>query len=281
MSVRISVESLSGCAWNGCPSQRGIRNSSNVSAGVGWMTLFPSTIAVVAGSLPFGVNPPLLRCCRYRFRSYSGSLLADAPKVSKRSVPLPSGPTSSGSLAPSSFQGHAAKGHPWPIAALAASMPLNPLHNDSTRPPDGAFGVVCEIGDPAPNRARALRLGRNALALSSAFAFLLCLPQHVQTPRSPNPVRRPSGGAVERGVWHGCQTRSDGPGMALRDDPRNSAGARGVERSETRMPGALSLWLLSARVKRNGAKRSNSRRLARRASEASQVTRRKGEKVHE
>jgi hypothetical protein len=33
--------------------------------------------------------------------------------------------------------------------------------------------------------------------------------------------------------------------MAHRDDPRNSAGARGVERSETRMPGALSLWLLS------------------------------------
>ena len=27
MSVRISVESLSGCAWNGCPSQRGIRNT--------------------------------------------------------------------------------------------------------------------------------------------------------------------------------------------------------------------------------------------------------------
>lgn len=26
MSVRISVESLSGCAWNGCPSQRGIRS---------------------------------------------------------------------------------------------------------------------------------------------------------------------------------------------------------------------------------------------------------------
>ncbi len=27
MSVRISVESLSGCAWNGCPSQRGIRSA--------------------------------------------------------------------------------------------------------------------------------------------------------------------------------------------------------------------------------------------------------------
>jgi len=33
--------------------------------------------------------------------------------------------------------------------------------------------------------------------------------------------------------------------MAHRDDPRNSAGAREVERSETRMPGVLSLWLLS------------------------------------
>ena len=50
---------------------------------------------------------------------------------------------------------------------------------------------------------------------------------------------------MERGVWHGCQTRSDGPGMALRDDPRNSAGTREVSRSETRMPGVLSLWLLS------------------------------------
>ncbi len=61
----------------------------------------------------------------------------------------------------------------------------------------------------------------------------------------PDPVRRPSGGAVERGVWHGCQTRNDGPGMAHRDDPRSSAGAREVSRSETQMPGALSLWLLS------------------------------------
>ena len=75
--------------------------------------------------------------------------------------------------------------------------------------------------------------------------FCFCRPQIVQTTRSPNPVRRPSGGAVERSVWHGCQTRTDGPGMALRDDPRNSAGAREVWRSQTRMPGVLSLWLLS------------------------------------
>jgi len=50
-----------------------------------------------------------------------------------------------GSLAPSPLQGHAAKGHPWPVAALATSMSLNPLRGDSTRPPEGDLGVVCEI----------------------------------------------------------------------------------------------------------------------------------------
>jgi hypothetical protein len=43
----------------------------------------------------------------------------------------------------------------------------------------------------------------------------------------------------------GCQTRHVGPRMARLADPRSSAGAREVERSETRMSGALSLWLLS------------------------------------
>ena len=32
-----------------------------------------------------------------------------------------------GSLAPSPLQGHATKGRPWPIVALATSMSLNPL----------------------------------------------------------------------------------------------------------------------------------------------------------
>ncbi len=80
-----------------------------------------------------------------------------------------------------------------------------------------------------------------------AACSLLCLLSSTNRPDDavPDPVRRPSGGAVERGVWHGCQTSHDGPGMALRDDPRSSTGAREVSRSETRMPGALSLWLLS------------------------------------
>ncbi|SUD39235.1 Uncharacterised protein [Ectopseudomonas mendocina] len=53
---------------------------------IGWMTLFSSTIAVAAPR-SVCVNSPLRCCCRYRFRSYSGSLLANAPKVSKRSCP--------------------------------------------------------------------------------------------------------------------------------------------------------------------------------------------------
>ena len=100
------------------------------------------------------------------------------------------------------------------------------------------------------------------LLLLLCFCLSLCRPQIAQTTRSPNPVRRPSGGAVERGVWHGCQTRNDGPGMAHRDDPRSSAGAREVERSETRMPGALSLWLLSLCARKE------------------KVTRREGEKLN-
>ena len=54
---------------------------------------FSSAIAMVAGSLSFGVNPPLLRCCRYRFRPYGGLLLADArmagPAKSKQKVFAP------------------------------------------------------------------------------------------------------------------------------------------------------------------------------------------------
>ena len=44
----------------------------------------------------------------------------------------------SGSLLPVPLRGPAATGHPWPIAALPASMPVDPLHRTSSRPPDGA-----------------------------------------------------------------------------------------------------------------------------------------------
>jgi hypothetical protein len=44
-----------------------------------------------------------------------------------------------GSLTPSPLQRPAAKGHPWPIAALATSMSLDLFHDDSVRPPGRAL----------------------------------------------------------------------------------------------------------------------------------------------
>ena len=73
------------------------------------------------------------------------TFFACAKKVSKETHPYIRPRLRRGSLAPSPFQGHATKGRPWPIVALAASMPLNPFHGDSTRPPEGDLGVICAI----------------------------------------------------------------------------------------------------------------------------------------
>ena len=86
-------------------------------------------------------------------------------------------------------------------------------------------------------------------------------------------------------TWKGNGGRDAGKGVKglgcpLYAGPWNGDGAREVWRRsrQTRMPGVLSLWFFfTAQAKRNDAERSNSRRLARRASEASQVTRREGE----
>ena len=69
------------------------------------------------------------------FRSYSGSLLANAPKVTKRSLPHHSVPRL-GSACPQSDPSPrvAAMGHPWPSAAKPASLPVYPLHNTCVRP---------------------------------------------------------------------------------------------------------------------------------------------------
>ena len=69
------------------------------------------------------------------FRSYSGSLLANAPKVTKRSLPHHSVPRL-GSACPHSgtVPRAAATGHPWPGAAKSASLPIYPLHRACLRP---------------------------------------------------------------------------------------------------------------------------------------------------
>ncbi|SDU04421.1 hypothetical protein SAMN05216237_1687 [Pseudomonas yamanorum] len=79
-----------------------------------------------------------IRCCgngRLWFRSYSGSLLANAPKVTKRSLPHHSVPRL-GSACPHSgpIPRAAATGHPWPGAAKSASLPIYPLHRACLRP---------------------------------------------------------------------------------------------------------------------------------------------------
>ena len=87
-------------------------------------------------------------------------------------------------------------------------------------------------------------------------------------------------------TWKGIGGRDaakgvKGLGCPLYAGPWNGDGAREVWRRsrQTRMSGVVSLWFLfTAQAKRNVAKRSNGRRPARRASEASQVTRRNGEK---
>ena len=82
------------------------------------------------------------------------SLLVQRESNQRESTPGIRVSLRSTSLIPSLFQGHVAKGHPWPIAPLAASMPLNPFRNDSARPPEvdsvvpGTSGLRWEaIGD--------------------------------------------------------------------------------------------------------------------------------------
>ena len=58
------------------------------------------------------------------------------PKGTKKSCPCIRPRLRRGSLAPVTFQGPAATGHPWPNAALAASMPLNPFHATCARTPE-------------------------------------------------------------------------------------------------------------------------------------------------
>jgi len=76
-------------------------------------------------------------CFWHLFRPAGRVPFGSRPKRNQKGLPRhPALRFAPGSFAPSPFQGHAAKGHPWPIAALAASMPLNPFHGDSAHPPE-------------------------------------------------------------------------------------------------------------------------------------------------
>ncbi len=96
------------------------------------------------------------------------SLLAIAPKGTKRSCPYIRPRLRRGSLASVTLRGHAAKGHPWPIAALAASMPLNPLHVTCSRPPER--GVRCRLMVRSSANKQSV-LGENPQKLRNRSSF--------------------------------------------------------------------------------------------------------------
>ena len=101
---------------------------------------------------------------------FSNARMAGPSKVSKNACPCIRPRLRRGSLAPMMFQGPAAKGHPCPIAALAASMPPTPLHITCARPPER--GV---------RRHLIVRLSRNR---QSVFVSLFA---NLQTPRTQSP----------------------------------------------------------------------------------------------
>ena len=72
------------------------------------------------------------------------------------------------------------KGHPWPLMPFAASMRLTPLHNSSTRPPDGSSPRCC---------LNVLCSGRTK-SLCASTLFLLKTPDFA-------PRISPSGGSTE------------------------------------------------------------------------------------
>jgi hypothetical protein len=54
-------------------------------------------------------------------------------------------PLRGGPLAPAPWCGPAPTGHPWPNGARSASMPSDPHHGTSIRPPDARFCGVLEV----------------------------------------------------------------------------------------------------------------------------------------
>ncbi len=91
---------------------------------------------------------------RNGFALLGESLLAIAPKGTKKSCPYIRVSLRSTSLISSLLRGSPRKGHPWPFTALAASMPLAPLRSDSIRPPER--GVRRRLAGRAMERQEAV-----------------------------------------------------------------------------------------------------------------------------
>ncbi len=137
------------------------------------------------------------------------------------------------SLAPSPLRGPAYKGHPWFFIAgtpspFAASMPLIPLHDDSTRPP--ARGIRSRLLVSASREAKQSKAG---IASSRQLG-----------PGSPSGGRAQALRRGTRGM--DAERGTKGQGRPFVTCPRSNAGERVVwsHSDQTRMQGWPSFWLL-------------------------------------
>ncbi|NHN77082.1 hypothetical protein HA520_07215 [Azotobacter chroococcum] len=119
------------------------------------------------------------------------------------------------------------------LAALAASMPLDPFHADSARPDEGGMGVV-------PTSVEEKRRAKSFFKRDASLAG-----------NSPVPFRRPSAGVAEGASRMDAARAVKGHGCPLYGGPRSGAGAREPRRSRGRMSGrAFSLVTFSLRAQR-------------------------------
>ena len=199
---------------------------------------------------------------RIGFALLGDSLFSVAKKVSKNACPSIRPRLRWSSLAPVTLQGPAAKGHPWPIAALAASMPLNPFHATCARPPERGDSVVpessCNEVDVRASRDRRVGNAKLTHRYSKAnfytadcggkcFAVFhptepACGQSCFSIARTARRRQTPLSEGRMESAWRGASGMDaargvKGHGWPLYAGPRSVDGMREVERSETRMQG--------------------------------------------
>jgi hypothetical protein len=224
------------------------------------------------------------------------SLLAVAPKGTKRSCPYIRVSLRSTSLIPSALRGPAYKGHPWPFTPLAASMPLAPLRADSIRPAERGVRrrLIVRSGNSRKSISTQQRFvyvpngNENLVGWKTAKHFPpRSIPQLISDLAHPKrwvsfalPTLRslegrttgslhgpsdttgsPLSGGRAKVAWKGLSGMDAaraalGQGWPVAAGPWSVTGARKVSRSETRMQGQAFLLTFSASGKSESPSRA-------------------------
>ena len=166
-----------------------------------------------------------------------------ATKVSKKALPYhtAASPRLAGTLTPVLLWGHTATGHPWPIAALPASMPVDPLHRTSSRPP-GRAGRSKALRPEAADRPACLA------ARSVSPEYFLCGSGQARLPQGDmsveNPAFKQAGRPPRRLLILIYPPHREAERRFCAVGPRSGTARREPERSEGRTPGARPFWFL-------------------------------------